>query len=62
MKKIIILLKQALQPMLINNAGNIDFMLFATTLDFLMLVTYVCLNQSRLSIRSDSLSIYIIHR
>ena len=33
MKKIIILLKQALQPMLINNAGNIDFMLFATTLD-----------------------------
>ena len=62
MKKIIILLKQALQPMLINNAGNIDFILFATTLDFLMLVTYVCLNQSRLSIRSDSLSIYIIHR
>ena len=32
------------------NADNIDFM-FLATLDFLMLVTYVCVNQSRQSIR-----------
>lgn len=38
------------------NADNIDFM-FLATLDFLMLVTYVCVNQSRQSIRPNSFSI-----